>query len=173
MPALHSLAGLKSLKYDYIFSVKLHSGFPRDPKWLKQFFHQLRYYPSDSIGTHLQSHFAYPFIKLCLLTFQIRGYLPVSAPSLPGPHLLVSLCHSILPLPLEGGSQGRGAPTPFHTCLKPSIPSGLLHRVPALLHTSEMELSSPAPAWTWLPHCQSFSVFPRGFQPSHIPRSLN
>lgn len=94
---------------------------------------------------------AYPFIKLCLLMFQICGYSPVPAPSLPAPDLLVSLCRRILPFPLEGGSEGRGAPTPVHTCLKPPSPSGLLHRAPALLHTSEMELSLPAPAWAWLP----------------------
>lgn len=120
--ALHSLAGLKSLKYDYIFSAKLHLGLPWDPKWLKQFFHQLRYYPSDRIGTHLRFYFAYPFIKLCLLMFQIRGYSPVPASPLPAPDLPVSLCHRILPL--EGGSEGRGAPTLFHTCLKPPSHQG-------------------------------------------------
>lgn len=170
MRALRSLAGLKSLEYDYISSVKLHLGLPRDPKWLKQFFHQLRCYPSVSIGIQLQFYFAYPFIKLCLLMFQTRGYLPVPAPSLPAPDLLSSLCHRILPL--EKAVRER-VTHPLSHMSKPPIPSGLLHRVPALLHTSEMELSLPAPAWTWLPHCHSSSEFPSGFQPSPIPRSLN
>lgn len=78
-----------------------------------------------------------------------------------------------LPLPQDspsgGGQWGKGGTHPLHTYLKPPIPPGLLHRVPALLHTSEMELSLPAPAWTWLPPCQSFSEFPRGFQPAAFP----
>lgn len=102
--------------------------------------------------------------------FQTRGYLPVPAPSLPAPDLLSSLCHRILPL--EKAVRER-VTHPLSHMSKPPIPSGLLHRVPALLHTSEMELSLPAPAWTWLPHCHSSSEFPSGFQPSPIPRSLN